>query len=253
MPSAKPPIASPCARRKTLPAAERLLLLGRQRLAAAPLAQRAAGPQAEVQIVEDLGRFLSHMPQCIACFDVADPPPPHVRSCTLGAREETRSRGQSRGADRPRRARIVVADGDLTHRGRRREHERAAAFLRGLGAAAARDPGEPRHPVHVPGALHAALARVRAAAGRRPSPSTASDALARRRAELRAPVAAPVGRDPRRADRPRRASGSRRAGRRAARRRPAPPAGRRAVAVAQAARRAANRGARRASSTPAPS
>ena len=40
--------------REPVPAAERLLLLGRQRLAAALLAQRAAGPQPEVEVVEDL-------------------------------------------------------------------------------------------------------------------------------------------------------------------------------------------------------
>ena len=28
---------------------------------------------------------------------------------------------------------LIVVTGDLAHRGRRREHERAAAFLRGLG------------------------------------------------------------------------------------------------------------------------
>ena len=41
---------------EALPAAERLGLLGREQLAAALLAQRAAGADAEVQIVEDLVR-----------------------------------------------------------------------------------------------------------------------------------------------------------------------------------------------------
>ena len=41
--------------REPVPAAEHLLLLGRERLAAALLPQRAAGPQPEVEVVEDLG------------------------------------------------------------------------------------------------------------------------------------------------------------------------------------------------------
>ena len=45
---------------EALPAPERLLLLGRQRLAAALLAQRAAGAQAEVEVVEDLGGVVGH-------------------------------------------------------------------------------------------------------------------------------------------------------------------------------------------------
>ena len=51
VPSEKAPIATALQRGQPLPAAERLLLLGRQRLAAALLAQRPAGPHAEVQIV----------------------------------------------------------------------------------------------------------------------------------------------------------------------------------------------------------
>src|SRR6185437_16406854 len=43
---------------QALPAAERLLLVRRQRLAAAPLAQRAAGADAQVQVVEDLAAVL---------------------------------------------------------------------------------------------------------------------------------------------------------------------------------------------------
>ena len=36
---------------------------------------------------------------------------------------------------------LVVASGDLTHRGRREQHERAAAFLRGLGRPVVAVPG----------------------------------------------------------------------------------------------------------------
>ena len=48
-------------RREPLPAAERLLLLGRQRLAAPLLAHRAAGAEPEVEVVEDLGGLSSAM------------------------------------------------------------------------------------------------------------------------------------------------------------------------------------------------
>ena len=55
VPTAKPPIATALRHgREPLPAAERLLLLGRQLLAAALLAHRAAGAEAEVEVVEDL-------------------------------------------------------------------------------------------------------------------------------------------------------------------------------------------------------
>ena len=53
-------------RRKTLPAAERLSLFARQRLAAALLANRAARSKAEVEIVEDLGGLVGHESQSIA-------------------------------------------------------------------------------------------------------------------------------------------------------------------------------------------
>src|SRR3954452_8540615 len=51
--------------REPLPAAERLLLLGGQRLAATPLPQRPAGPYTEVEIVEDLAAVLvGHRAHC---------------------------------------------------------------------------------------------------------------------------------------------------------------------------------------------
>src|SRR5581483_8470490 len=49
-------------RRQPLPPAERLLLLRRQRLAAAPLAQRTAGAHAEIEVVEDL--LVRHARHC---------------------------------------------------------------------------------------------------------------------------------------------------------------------------------------------
>ena len=47
-----------------MPAAEGFLLLIRQRLAPALLPHGAAGAQAEVEIVEDLRRFVRHVIQC---------------------------------------------------------------------------------------------------------------------------------------------------------------------------------------------
>src|SRR5215216_367828 len=49
-------------RRQPLPAAQRLLLLRGERLPAPLLAQRPPGPEAEVEVVEDLGRLLRHGP-----------------------------------------------------------------------------------------------------------------------------------------------------------------------------------------------
>ena len=46
---------------KALPAADRLLFLGGQRLAAALLADRATGSEPEIQIVEDFGGFVGHV------------------------------------------------------------------------------------------------------------------------------------------------------------------------------------------------
>src|SRR5436190_3804789 len=53
-------------RRQALPAAERLALLLRQRLASALLSDRAAGSQAEIEVVEDLGGVFRHWTQSIA-------------------------------------------------------------------------------------------------------------------------------------------------------------------------------------------
>ena len=50
--------------REPLPPAERLLLLGSERLAAAPLPQRAAGADAEVEIVEDFAALVRHRTHC---------------------------------------------------------------------------------------------------------------------------------------------------------------------------------------------
>src|SRR5207253_10579840 len=78
-----------------LPAAERLLLLGGQRLAAPAFAQCAACPEPEVEVVKDLGRFFRHGIQCIACFGVTHEAPPPLRYAR-------RKRGRNTGRERPR-------------------------------------------------------------------------------------------------------------------------------------------------------
>src|SRR3954466_628815 len=77
-------------RRQTLPAAERLRLLGRQRLAAALLAERAAGAEAEVEVVEDLGGLFCfrHGRQCIACHPPC-PSPFSTSPTSISARVRT--------------------------------------------------------------------------------------------------------------------------------------------------------------------
>jgi 3',5'-cyclic AMP phosphodiesterase CpdA len=57
----------------------------------------------------------------------------HLSDLHVGAREEQEVEGPLRALIEAARPELVVATGDLTHRGRRGQHERAAAFLRGLG------------------------------------------------------------------------------------------------------------------------
>ena len=57
----------------------------------------------------------------------------HISDLHAGSVEETAiERSLEPLVERPQ-PELIVVTGDLTHRGRRREHERAAAFLRGLG------------------------------------------------------------------------------------------------------------------------
>src|SRR5581483_907640 len=91
--------------RQPLPASERFVLLGRQLLAAPLLAQRAAGTQPEVEVVEDLRGVVGHrVHESIASFGRGGLPPPCIRS----AHGYTRGSGGRAGAqyvDRPCRAR----------------------------------------------------------------------------------------------------------------------------------------------------
>ena len=50
---------------------------------------------------------------------------------------------------------LVIASGDLTHRGQRDQHEHAAAFLKGLGTPVVAVPGNHDIPYTLPGPLHA--------------------------------------------------------------------------------------------------
>jgi 3',5'-cyclic AMP phosphodiesterase CpdA len=57
----------------------------------------------------------------------------HISDLHAGSVEETAIEGSLEPLVERARPELIVVSGDLTHRGRRREHERAAAFLRGLG------------------------------------------------------------------------------------------------------------------------
>src|SRR4029079_4250864 len=110
-------------RREPLPAAECLLLLVGQRLAAALLAQRTARPQPEVQVVEDLGRRLvGHFTHCIACFADGYAHPALLGSPFRGARRP----GVPRGDRRVRRPGAAGAD----RRDRRPDAPRTAGAAR---------------------------------------------------------------------------------------------------------------------------
>ena len=162
---------------QALPAPERLLLLRRERLAPPLLPERAPRAKAEVEIVEDLGRLdRSPRSECRACPGRGYAPPPRLRPAR-GQRRGVRDRARPRGAGRATEPELIVASGDLTHRGRREQHERAAALPARLRPAAPRDPRQPRHPVHLPGPLHAARGASSSAHGRRPQPVYRSDAL----------------------------------------------------------------------------
>ena len=64
----------------------------------------------------------------------------------------------------------MIASGDLTHRGRRDQHERAAAFLRELGPPVLAVPGNHDIPYTLPGALHAPRGASSSASGQTTEP-----------------------------------------------------------------------------------
>ena len=65
----------------------------------------------------------------------------HVSDLHVGAREERSIGAPLRELVERVRPELIVATGDLTHRGRPDQHERAATFLRGLGATVLAVPG----------------------------------------------------------------------------------------------------------------
>jgi 3',5'-cyclic AMP phosphodiesterase CpdA len=71
----------------------------------------------------------------------------HVSDLHVGAREEREIEAPLRVLIEAAQPELVVATGDLTHRGRRAQHERAAAFLRGLSPAVLAIPGNHDIPV----------------------------------------------------------------------------------------------------------
>ena len=191
VPTAKPPIATALRNgRKPLPAAERLLLLGRESLAATLLAQRAAGPKAEVEVVEDFGRLVAiSYSESIASFARARTHP----ACFRSSRGYTRGlpgRGGARPACRPRAARggrrVGRSGQPRTPRGARPGGV-DAALARGSGG---RSPGESRPPVHISRPVHVAVAGVRARLGDDRADVRVAGA-ARRRSQLGAAVPAP--------------------------------------------------------------
>jgi 3',5'-cyclic AMP phosphodiesterase CpdA len=65
----------------------------------------------------------------------------HVSDLHVGAREERSIEAPLRELVERVRPELIVATGDLTHRGRPDQHERAAGFLRGLGTTVLAVPG----------------------------------------------------------------------------------------------------------------
>ena len=132
---------------------------------------------------------------------------------------------------------LVIASGDLTHRGRREEHERAAAIPPAARPAGARRPGNHDIPYTFPARFTSPWREFERLVG--DDRAGRKRRRARRRPELGPAVAPPVRRPRRRAldARPTGLGGAAAGALRVVV--APPPADRRAVAVAQAARRAA--------------
>jgi 3',5'-cyclic AMP phosphodiesterase CpdA len=74
----------------------------------------------------------------------------HLSDLHVGAREEREVETSLRALIEAAEPALIIATGDLTHRGRRAQHERAAEFLRGLGAPVLAVPGNHDIPRSVP-------------------------------------------------------------------------------------------------------
>ena len=135
MPSENAPTAQ-ClpADRQALPAAERLLLLGREWLSAALLAECATGPQPEVEVVEDLGRlrFSRHVQGLYSLRRLCRHAFSTFPTCISAGNDRPESIEALGRLVEEARPDLVIASGDLTHRGLRSQHERASSFLHSL-------------------------------------------------------------------------------------------------------------------------
>src|SRR4051812_28178677 len=182
------------------------------------------------------------MPPTVACFDGVAPHPPRVRP-PLRRAERARRRGARSGSEGAARAALARPHDRERRPDARRPRGRAR---RGGGVPAeprdapARDPGEPRHPAVLAGAVHAPVAGLRASLDDDGAGVVERGAACRRR-ELGAAVRLPA--RPRAGRRPGAGRGEAARGEAggAARRRRPPPAGPGAVAAAEAAARGAGR------------
>ena len=77
----------------------------------------------------------------------------HVSDLHFGTREDTAVERAVAALVEQARPELIVASGDLTHRGRREQHERVARFLRGLGPEVLAVPGNHDIPLAVPARL----------------------------------------------------------------------------------------------------
>src|SRR5205823_1474676 len=88
-------------------------------------------------------------PQCIACFGVPTRIL-HLSDLHVGTREDAAIEGAIAKLLERIEVELIVASGDLTHRGRRTQHERAAAFLRSFGRPLLAIPGNHDIPYRLP-------------------------------------------------------------------------------------------------------
>jgi len=74
----------------------------------------------------------------------------HLSDLHFGAREDAAIRDAIGAFVAQSQPDLIVATGDLTHRGRGAQHDQAAAFLRGLGAPVVAVPGNNDIPLALP-------------------------------------------------------------------------------------------------------
>ena len=139
-----------------------------------------------------LGGLVRHCARSIACFDGVSPDPPRVRP---PFRQPRGRRTRRTALARPSRARLrpelVVASGDLTHRGRRAQHERPRPSCAGSARRVLAVPGNHDIP-YAPRPASPGRGREFERHWETAEPVHASAGLVRRRPELRAPLASPV-------------------------------------------------------------